>query len=302
MGKFVKNVGVIGLGSMGMGIAQSLIKNNIPTYGFDLNQDACESLLANGAKATGQNAAEFAQQLDALLLVVVNGRQVESILFAGETPLVEQLRPETIIVLHSTLSAEQTKHIAQRLSAYQLALVDAPISGGALKASEGKLTVMASGSPVLFESLGEVFNAISERLYRVGDEVGLGSTVKTIHQLLAGVHIAVAAESMALAAKAGIDLDVMYDVVTHAAGNSWMFENRMQHVLDGDYTPKSSVDIFVKDLGLVMETGKALNFPLPLAATAHQMFISASNEGFGHQDDSAVIKTFKGISLPEKKA
>ncbi|WP_272572714.1 L-threonate dehydrogenase [Providencia sp. PROV258] len=302
MGNFVNNIGVIGLGSMGMGIAQSLIKNNISTYGFDLNQDACQRLLRTGAKGVGQDAAEFAHLIDALLLVVVNGRQVEAILFSGEKPLVEQLRPGTIIVLHSTLAAEQTKSIAQRLAEYQLPLVDAPISGGSIKAADGKLTVMASGAPVLFEKLSHVFEAISERLYRVGDEVGLGSTVKTIHQLLAGVHIAVAAESMALASKAGIDLAVMYDIVTHAAGNSWMFENRMQHVLDGDYTPKSSVDIFVKDLGLVMETGKALNSPLPLAATAHQMFISASSEGFGQQDDSAVIKTFKGITLPEKKA
>lgn len=301
MGNFVKNVGVIGLGSMGMGIAQSLIKNNIPTYGFDLNLDACQTLLHFGAKHVGQSAVEFAQQLDAVLMVVVNGRQVNAILFDGEKPLVEVLKPETVIVLHSTLSAEQTKQIAQRLAAYQLLLVDAPISGGAIKAADGKLTVMASGAPELFERLSRVFNAISERLYRIGDEVGLGSTVKTIHQLLAGVHIAVAAESMALAAKAGINLDVMYDIVTHAAGNSWMFENRMQHVLEGDYTAKSSVNIFVKDLGLVMETGKALNFPLPLAATAHQMFIAASNEGFGDQDDSAVIKTFKGISLPENK-
>ncbi|WP_323084039.1 L-threonate dehydrogenase [Providencia alcalifaciens] len=298
----VNHVGVIGLGSMGMGIAQSLIRNKIPTYGFDLNPQACEALLEYGAQAAGQDAAQYAQQLDALLMVVVNGQQVEAILFGGEKPLVEQLRPNTVIVLHSTLAAEQTKQIAQRLAEYPLPLVDAPISGGAIKAAEGKLTVMASGSPELFAQLSTVFDAISERLYRVGDEIGLGSTVKTIHQLLAGVHIAVAAESMALAAKAGIDLDVMYDIVTHAAGNSWMFENRMQHVLDGDYTPKSSVDIFVKDLGLVMQTGKALNFPLPLAATAHQMFISASNEGFGLQDDSAVIKTFKGITLPEKKA
>lgn len=301
MENVISNVGVIGLGSMGMGIAKSLIRNQIPTYGFDLSQDACQTLKQAGAIAVGQNAAEYAKHLQALLLVVVNGKQVESILFGGDAPLVEELNAGTIIILHSTLSAEQTKQIAQRLAQYQLPLMDAPISGGALKAEEGKLTIMASGSSNLFEQLQPIFAATSERLYRVGDEVGLGSTVKTIHQLLAGVHIAVAAESMALAAKAGIDLDMMYDIVTHAAGNSWMFENRMQHVLEGDYTPKSSVDIFVKDLGLVMETGKALNFPLPIAATAHQMFISASNEGFGLQDDSAVIKTFKGISLPEKK-
>ncbi len=302
MGKIVNQIGVIGLGSMGMGIAKSLIKKQLITYGFDLNKQACEELKTAGAKAISNNAADYANELDALLLVVVNGKQVESILFNGDSPLVEKLRPGTIIVLHSTLAAEQAKAIAQRLAHFDLPLLDAPISGGAVKAEAGKLTVMASGDPELFERLAPVFAATTERLYRVGDEIGMGSTVKTIHQLLAGVHIAVAAESMALAAKAGIDLDLMYEIVTHAAGNSWMFENRMQHVLEGDYSPKSSVDIFVKDLGLVMEAGKALNFPLPLASTAHQMFIAASNEGLGLQDDSAVIKTFKGIKLPEKKS
>ena len=110
------------------------------------------------------------------------------------------------------------------------------------------------------------------------------------------------AEAMALAARAGIPLDTMYDVVTNAAGNSWMFENRMKHVVDGDYTPTSAVDIFVKDLGLVTETGRALGFPLPLASTAFAMFQQASNMGHGREDDSAVIKTFSGITLPEGKA
>ena len=98
---------------------------------------------------------------------------------------------------------------------------------------------------------------------------------------------------MALAARAGIPLDVMYDVVTNAAGNSWMFENRMRHVVDGDYTPHSAVDIFVKDLGLVADTAKALHFPLPLAS---------SNAGYGKEDDSAVIKIFSGITLPGAKS
>jgi putative dehydrogenase len=105
---------------------------------------------------------------------------------------------------------------------------------------------------------------------------------------------------MALAARAGIPLDLMYDVVTNAAGNSWMFENRMKHVVDGDYSPKSAVDIFVKDLGLVTETGRTLKFPLPLASTAYTMFANASNAGYGKLDDSAVIKTFAGIDLPDR--
>lgn len=160
------------------------------------------------------------------------------------------------------------------------------------------MTVMASGSEAAFTRLKPVLDAVASNVYRISDTPGAGSTVKIIHQLLAGVHIAAAAEAMALAARAGIPLDVMYDVVTHAAGNSWMFENRMQHVVDGDYTPRSAVDIFVKDLGLVADTAKALRFPLPLASTALNMFTSASNAGYGKEDDSAVIKIFSGITLP----
>ncbi|NRN27566.1 L-threonate dehydrogenase [Photorhabdus heterorhabditis] len=301
MDQSIQKIGIIGLGTMGMGIARSLIRAGIPTYGFDLNLKACDQLLQEGAKVAANNAAGWASELDIILLVVVNGAQIENILFGGETPLVRRLRTGTVIILHSTVAAEQAKDFARRLSQYNIRMLDAPISGGALKAEQGQLTVMASGEPALFEQLKPIFNATTERLYRIGDEIGLGSTVKTIHQLLAGVHIAVAAESMALAAKAGISLDLMYDIVTHAAGNSWMFENRVPHILAGDYTPKSSVDIFVKDLGLVLETGKALRFPLPLSAAAHQMFLAATNEGFGQWDDSAVIKTFKGITLPEKE-
>ncbi|WP_448511536.1 L-threonate dehydrogenase [Photorhabdus laumondii] len=300
MSQSIQKIGIIGLGAMGMGIARALIRAGIPTYGFDLNQKACDQLLQAGAKAATNNAANWASELDAILLVVVNGAQIENILFKGETPLVNQLKAGTIIVLHSTVAAEQAKDFAHRLSQHNLNMLDAPISGGALKAEQGQLTVMASGEPALFEQLKPVFDATTERLYHVGNEIGQGSTVKTIHQLLAGIHIAAAAESMALAAKAGISLELMYDIVTHAAGNSWMFENRVPHILAGDYTAKSSVDIFVKDLRLVLETGRDLKLPLPLSATAHQMFLTASNEGFGQWDDSAVIKTFKGITLPEK--
>ncbi|PHM35742.1 L-threonate dehydrogenase [Xenorhabdus innexi] len=302
MKNLIQKIGVIGLGAMGMGIAQSLIRAGISTYGFDINNKACEKLKKIGAIEVANSPARSVSELDALLFVVVNGAQVENILFGGENPLVKQLKAGACIVIHSTISAEQAQNFAIRLQEYHINMLDAPISGGALKAEQGKLTVMVSGSSELFEKMKPIFDVTSERLYYIGNKIGQGSTVKMIHQLLAGVHIAVAAESMALAAKAGISLDLMYDIVTHAAGNSWMFENRIPHILSGDYTPKSSVDIFVKDLGIVLEAGKTMKFPLPMAATAHQMFLAASNEGFGQWDDSAVIKTFKGITLPEKKS
>ena len=139
---------------------------------------------------------------------------------------------------------------------------------------------------------------MAANVYRLGDGAGNGSKVKIINQLLAGVHIAAAAEAMALGIRAGVDPKDLYEVITHSAGNSWMFENRMPHVLSGDYTPLSAVDIFVKDLGIVLDTARASKFPLPLASTAHQMFMQASSAGHGREDDAAVIKIFPGIRLP----
>jgi putative dehydrogenase len=291
---------IVGLGSMGMGAAKSCINAGLTTYGVDLNPLALATLQQAGAKQAATSADGFASELDALLLLVVNAAQVKQILF-GENGLAAKLKPNTPVMVSSTISAADARQIEQQLLALGLNMLDAPVSGGAAKAAEGQMTVMASGAESTFQQLQPVLDAVAGKVYRIGEEIGLGATVKIIHQLLAGVHIAAGAEAMALAARAGIPLDVMYDVVTHAAGNSWMFENRMRHVVDGDYAPKSAVDIFVKDLGLVADTAKALHFPLPLASTAFNMFTAASNAGFGKEDDSAVIKIFSGIDLPQKK-
>ncbi|RKK05999.1 NAD(P)-dependent oxidoreductase [Pseudoroseomonas wenyumeiae] len=295
------HVCVVGLGSMGMGAARSCLAAGLKTYGADLNPAAREALQAAGAEAVAESAAAFADKLDAVLLLVVNAAQCNAVLF-GENGLAARLRPGTGVMVSATISAADSQAIASGLAQHGLMMLDAPVSGGAAKAAEGQITVMAAGSRAAFDKLRPVLDAVAGKVYEVGEEIGQGATVKIIHQLLAGVHIAAGAEAMALAARAGIPLDTMYDVVTHAAGNSWMFENRMRHVVDGDYTPHSAVDIFVKDLRLVTETALSLNFPLPLATTAYTMFANASNAGFGREDDAAVIKTFAGISLPEKKA
>ena len=279
-------VAVIGLGAMGMGAAQSCARAGLDTYGVDLSAQARDVLQAAGAKAVAASADDFADKLDAVLLLVVNAAQVDAVLF-GESKLADKLKHGTAVMVSSTIAAQDARRFGEALAARGLLMLDAPVSGGAAKAAAGEMTVMAAGD-------------VAGKVYRCGKDIGQGATVKIIHQLLAGVHIAAGAEAMALAAKAGIPLDLMYDVVTHAAGNSWMFENRMKHVVDGDYTPLSMVDIFVKDLGLVTDTGKALRFPLPLASTAFNMFIEASNAGHGKEDDSAVIKIFSGIELPKK--
>jgi 3-hydroxyisobutyrate dehydrogenase len=200
----------------------------------------------------------------------------------------------------STVDPNWSIELEARLGRRGVLYLDAPISGGAAKAASGQMTMMTAGRPEAYAKAGHLLDAMASKVYKLGDRAGNGSKVKIINQLLAGVHIAAAAEAMALGLREGVDANDLYEVITHSAGNSWMFENRMAHVLAGDYTPLSAVDIFVKDLGLVLDTARAAKFPLPLAATAHQMFMHASSAGFGREDDSAVIKIFPGIELPEK--
>jgi L-threonate 2-dehydrogenase len=242
--------------------------------------------------------AEVAAQCEVVVSVVVNAAQTEQVLF-GTGGAAAAMQRGSLFVMCSTVDPNWSVALEERLDALGLLYLDAPISGGAAKAASGQMTMMTAGRPAAYAQAGQLLEAMAAKVYRLGERAGNGSKVKIINQLLAGVHIAAAAEAMALGLREGVAADALYEVITNSAGNSWMFENRMAHVLKGDYTPLSAVDIFVKDLGLVLDTARATKFPLPLASTAHQMFMQASTAGHGREDDAAVIKIFPGIRLPE---
>lgn len=298
MSATIERVGIVGLGAMGMGMAQSLLRAGFEVHACDVRPETVQKLVEGGAHAAASPAA-LAAQVQALLIVVVNAQQTESVLF-GEHGAASRLAPGSVVIACATVAPEFAEALGVRLAALGLRFVDAPISGGAAKAASGELSVMAAGAPDAFAACAGIFDAICAKLYRLGEQPGQGSKVKMINQLLAGVHIAAAAEAMALGLRAGCDPDALYEVISNSAGSSWMFQNRVPHILQGDYTPLSSVNIFVKDLGIVLDYAKQSVFQLPLSATAHQMFMQASAAGHGGEDDSAVIKLFPGISLPVK--
>ena len=294
-------VGLIGLGAMGSGMAKSLRRAGFEIYVFDVRHEVA-SAFAEGGGVACPSVAELGAACDVVVSVVVNAAQTESVLFGadGLGGCAAARRPGSTFVMCSTVDPNWSIALEKRLSNMGLLYVDAPISGGAAKAASGEMTMMTAGVPAAYAQAESVLNAMAGKVYRLGDSAGAGSKVKIINQLLAGVHIAAAAEAMALGLREGVDAAALYEVITHSAGNSWMFENRMAHVLAADYTPLSAVDIFVKDLGLVLDMARASKFPLPLSSTAHQMFMQASTAGFAREDDSAVIKIFPGIELPKK--
>lgn len=290
-------VAVVGLGSMGRGAALSLVRAGHEVVGIDPSEAARQVFLQGGGEVVREPGADLGEAVGAVLVLTVNAVQARAALL-GERGILGRLASEAAVMMSATVSAAETRALEADIRAAGHAMLDAPVSGGPGKAAEGAMTVMAAGPKAVLDALRPVLDAVAGKVFHISETIGDGATVKIIHQLLAGVHIAAAAEAMALAARAGIPLATMYEVVTNAAGNSWMFENRMRHVVEGDYTPTSMVDIFVKDLGLVAETGLALRFPLPLATTAYSMFATASGAGYGQLDDSAVIKVFPGIDLP----
>ena len=294
-----QRIGVIGLGAMGAGMAGSLRRAGCDIHVCDVREGVAAAFAKNGGTACA-TPAELAASCDVVVSVVVNAAQTEAVLFGndGTRGAAAAMRPGSVFVMCSTVDPNVSIAFERRLEAIGLLYVDAPISGGAAKAASGEMTVMGAAKPEAWSKAEPFLKAMAAKVYRLGQSAGNGSKVKIINQLLAGVHIAAAAEAMALGLREGVDAAALYEVITHSAGNSWMFENRMAHVLAGDYTPHSAVDIFVKDLGLVLDTARATKFPLPLASTAHQMFMQASTAGFAMEDDSAVIKIFPGIELP----
>jgi putative dehydrogenase len=291
-----KRIGVVGLGTMGLGMAKSLRRGGYSVHVFDVRHEVAQAYAAEGGVVCN-SPAKLAAACDVLISVVVNAAQTEAVLF-GEDGAARAMKPGSVFVMCSTVDPGWSAALEKRLAEKNILYLDAPISGGAARAAKGEITMMTSGQPDAYSKVGGALDAMAAKVYRLGPAAGSGSKVKIINQLLAGVHIAVAAEAMALGLRQGVDPAALYEVITHSAGNSWMFENRMAHVLAGDYTPLSAVDIFVKDLGLVLDTARASKFPLPLGSTAHQMFLQAACSGYGREDDSAVIKIFPGIDLP----
>jgi L-threonate 2-dehydrogenase len=294
-----RNVAVIGLGSMGYGMARSLLRAGFRVNGYDVRPQVLERFAMEGGTPVA-SPAEAARGAGIVAIVVVTADQTEATLF-GESGVVTTLAKGAVLMTCATVPPLYAEGVGKRLAERGYLHIDAPLSGGAARAAQGKVTVMASGSPEAFTRAKAFFEATTERVYNLGTASGIGSRVKLINQLLAGVHIAASAEAMALAIKVGADPRTVYDVICNSAGASWMFQNRVPHILDGDYTPLSAVNIFVKDLGIVLDTARTLGFPTPLTSVAHQLFTMAAAHGHGAEDDAAVIKVYEalaGISLP----
>ncbi len=294
----MSQIAVFGLGSMGFGIACSVLEAGHTVYGFDISASQVARFQEKGGE-TGQ-VAELSSELDAVIAVVLNAAQTEAVLF-GEDGVVPLLPDGAVVVSCATVPPEFARAMAARCADHGVHYLDAPISGGAVKAATGQLSIMASGKTAAFRAARPALDAMAETVFELGDEAGAGSAMKAVNQLLAGVHIATMAEAMTFGMTQGVEPDQFLEVITKCAGSSWMLENRAPHIAEGDYTPHSQVNIWPKDLGIVLDIAKSAGFSAPITAAALQQYMVAVGMGLGGEDDAAIAKVYArnaGLTLP----
>lgn len=289
----MQHVAFIGLGAMGRPMARNLVRAGFDVTGFDLSPEALAELRdAGGVPAA--SVREACANAGAIVLMVVNAAQAQAVLF--DEGALDAAPADAIVCLAATCPPQQVAAIADRVKATGRRFVDCPVSGGVVGATAGSLTIMAAAPAVDFEAALPVLSAMGSRTLHVGEAPGQGATVKTVNQLLCGVHIVVAAEALSLAERIGVDTSRMLEILTETSAASWMLRDRGPRMIEAEPEVTSAVDIFVKDLGIVLEAGRETKAALPMTALAFQLFNATSGRGDGAADDSQVIRAYRTLN------
>lgn len=285
-------VGWIGLGAMGFPMAGCVARAGFDVSAYDINPARAEALTTDGVKPAA-SISEAASGADVLIVMVATPDQVESVLF-GDDPAAAALTAGAAVVVMATVGPAPVKRWAERLAQQQVDLVDAPVSGGAARAAAGDLLIMVGGTQSAVDRAQPLLDAMARSAPHVGTAPGDGQKVKLVNQLLCGVHIAAAAEALALAEAMQLDPGATWEVLRGGAAASFMLDDRGARMVHGTDEVKSALDIFVKDMGLVTDAARASSYPAPLASAAEQLYLAGRRAGLGRRDDSAVIEVLRG--------
>ena len=298
-----QSIGLIGPGAMGLGITQALVRGGFEVFVRDI--DPARNALARASAATVcTSPAEVANCADIVITVVVDAGQTDEVCF-GPHGIAESLKPGGIIMMCSTVGPAYAADLAERIGARGFVMVDAPISGGPARAAAGTMSMMLSGPAAALARCEPMLAAMSDKRYIISDKPGDGSRMKLVNNLMAAINLVGAAEAFALGIKGGLDPKKIYEVMTGSSGQSFMGGDRMKRVIEGDHTVTAAAPILTKDVGLALDIGQDLKFPLPLGSLAHQAMLATVGMGFDAEDDAWVIRTYQalsGIVLPGDKA
>ena len=288
----MSRVGWIGLGAMGLPMAGNVARAGHDVTAYDIDPGRAASLAEDGVKPA-TSISQAATGAEVLVLMVATPAQVDGVLF-GEDPATSSLDPGAVVMIMATVGPAAVQRWVERLGQQQVEVVDAPVSGGVRRAAEGDLLVMVGGADSAVQRVQPVLDAMAGHAPVVGPVPGDGQKVKLVNQLLCGVHIAAAAEALAYAEALGLDAPATWQVIREGAAASFMLNDRGERMVQPSDEVKSALDIFVKDMGLVLDAGRATSFPSPLASAAEQLFLAGHRAGLGRRDDSSVIEVLRG--------
>jgi 3-hydroxyisobutyrate dehydrogenase len=285
-------VGWVGLGAMGLPMARCVVRAGYQMTAYDIEPGRAASLAAD-LVTPAASISEVASGVDVLVLMVATPGQVEAVLY-GDDPAASALPPGAVVLVMATVGPAAVQRWADRLAEQQVEVVDAPVSGGVARAATGDLLIMVGGPQAAVHHVQPLLDAMARSAPVVGAAPGDGQKVKLVNQLLCGVHIAVAAEALAFAEALHLDPTATWEVLRGGAAASFMLDDRGERMVHDSDEVKSALDIFVKDMGLVLDAARDTAYPAPLASAAEQLYLAGRRAGLGRRDDSSVIEVLRG--------
>ncbi|HCG62531.1 MAG: hypothetical protein A2Y31_12755 [Spirochaetes bacterium GWC2_52_13] len=282
-------IALVGLGAMGIGMARNMLKNGLAVTGIDISAERRALFVEDGGNVA-ESLQDLAGTLDAVFVMVNEAEHMEAALFTNGAA--SRMRRGSVVVSTSTLPPSYIASCAARLGELGIGMVDSPVSGGEKGAAGGTLTLMLSGRKSDIEKVRPALDAVSKKVFDVGEDPGMGSKMKVLHQHLASTHIALTVEALGMCRKSGVDPKLFYEIVTHSAGNSFLFEYFGKFLVDNDFFPYSSINTSEKDLRLVVELARELDYPAEIATKAYEQFLHAKEKGLGKESSIATIQLF----------
>jgi 3-hydroxyisobutyrate dehydrogenase-like beta-hydroxyacid dehydrogenase len=295
----MKKVGLVGLGDMGIGLAKNILKNGFELTGFDLQEERLQMLSQLGGKPA-TSCREVAENSDAVFVMVLNGQQVKEVIL-GEQGLLQGLKPGSTIIVSATIHPSEIREVEPPVVKKGINLIDTPVSGGKSGADNGTLTMMAAAKKEVFEDCKEVLETVGQNIYHVGEEIGMGQTVKASLQALIGASFTAIFESLVLGVKAGVKAETLYEVFSTSAVGSPLFKNATKLIMERKFKGTGShIGTMYKDLGISMNMAKEVGAAMFTASAAYELF-RAGMSLFPDEDNWSIVKLLEQIAGTEVK-
>jgi 3-hydroxyisobutyrate dehydrogenase-like beta-hydroxyacid dehydrogenase len=293
----MKHVGIVGLGDMGLAMAKNIIAGGFPLTGFDLREERQSLLAAAGGKPAG-SPAEVGRSSDVVFVMVLNGRQVETVV-CGEQGLLTTLQPGSTIVVSATIEPSEMRRVGRAIVAEGVEVIDTPVSGGQGGAAAGSLTMMAAARSEVLAAQRDVLETVGKNIFHVGEEIGMGQTVKASLQALIGSTFAAIFESLVLGAKAGVSGKVLYEVFTSSGVRSPLLESCAKLIMDRTFKGTGShIGTMYKDLGITMGMARDNGVAMFTTSAAYELFQSGISL-FPDEDNWSIVKLLEQIAGKE---